>query len=487
MAELHHVQQAGTVVPRYVAPATFDEALALKAEHGPAARAVAGATDLAVELDRGAHAGVAVLIDLSRIAGLDAITVTDDTIRLGATTTHHDVVASGVCRADALCLAQACLEIGSPQLRNRATVVGNIVTASPANDTISALTALGASVEVAGPRGARIEPIERFITGFRTTTLAEDELVVGIAVPRMGADRRSIFVKSGLRRAQAISVVHLAAVIAFDPDDGRTVTDATIALGSVAPTIVTVPGLADALRGRALDAEACREVAELAVAATSPIDDLRATAEYRARQVGIMTERALAAIAADEQAARWPSDLPLLRRPSDPSSTAPGGELDANTAITVDVNGTPVTAAGAAGVTLLDWLRDEAGATGVKEGCAEGECGACTVHLDGTAVMGCLVPAGRAAGCRVTTVEGLADDGSLAPIQQAFVDHHAVQCGFCTPGFLMSCASLLDEFDDPSRAAIHAGLSGNLCRCTGYRAIETAVSTAARARRASGA
>ena len=100
-------------------------------------------------------------------------------------------------------------------------------------------------------------------------------------VPRTGADRRSIFVKSGLRRAQAISVVHLAAVIAFDPDDGRTVTDATIALGSVAPTIVTVPGLADALRGRVLDTDACNEVARLAAAAASPIDDLRATAEYR--------------------------------------------------------------------------------------------------------------------------------------------------------------------------------------------------------------
>jgi aerobic-type carbon monoxide dehydrogenase small subunit (CoxS/CutS family) len=153
--------------------------------------------------------------------------------------------------------------------------------------------------------------------------------------------------------------------------------------------------------------------------------------------------------------------------------------LDGDAAITVTVNGSVVTAAGATGITLLDWLRERAGCSGVKEGCAEGECGACTIHLDGAAVMSCLVPAARAAGCDVTTVEGLATDGALATIQREFVEHHAVQCGFCTPGFLMSCASLLEEMPDPSLAEIRAGLAGNLCRCTGYRAIEAAVAAAA--------
>jgi xanthine dehydrogenase iron-sulfur cluster and FAD-binding subunit A len=480
MSELHPVQRPSTRVPRYVAPRTLDEALALKAEHRSTARAIAGGTDLVVELDRGAHTGVGLLIDMSRIAELARITVDDDEIRLGATSTHHDVVANETCRTDALALAQACLEIGSPQLRNRATVVGNIVTASPANDTISALTALGAVIHVASSAGEREQPIGEFITGFRTTTLADDELVTAISVPRPGGDVRSLFVKSGLRRAQAISMVHIAAAVAFDED--AAVSAATIALGSVAATIVTVPALDEVLAGRPLDAEACHEAARLAVDTATPIDDLRATADYRNAQVVTMVERALAAIASDQQAVRWPSRLPLLRRagPAANVSTA-GTVVDDDTPIEVVVNGSTVRAAGSTGVTLLDWLRDEAQCTGVKEGCAEGECGACTVLIDGTAVMGCLVPAARAAGTEVTTVEGLADEGALSAVQRAFVDHHAVQCGFCTPGFLVSCTALLEELPDPSPAEVRAGLAGNLCRCTGYRAIEAAVATAATA------
>jgi xanthine dehydrogenase iron-sulfur cluster and FAD-binding subunit A len=478
MIALHHVQQPGTHVPRYVAPATLDEALRLKSDHGASARPVAGGTDLIVELDRGAHTGVELLIDLSRIDGLDAIEIADRTIRLGATTTHHDVMGNATCVADALALAQACLEIGSPQLRNRATVVGNVVTASPANDTISALTALGATIEVAATHGRRSEPISEFITGFRTTTLADDELVTGITVPRLRTDQRSIFVKSGLRRAQAISVVHVAAVVTFD-DDGETVADAVVALGSVAPTIVTVPGLADRLSGGVLDAAACVAAGELAAAAATPIDDLRATADYRNTQVAVMVERGLGAIARGEHAARWPARQPHLRSGPAPAPIGETELFDDDSSITVTVNGSPVTAAGATGITLLDWLRERAGCAGVKEGCAEGECGACTVHLDGAAVMSCLVPAARAAGSEVTTVEGLATNGALATIQREFVEHHAVQCGFCTPGFLMSCASLLDEMPDPSLREVRAALAGNLCRCTGYRAIEAAVAAAA--------
>ncbi|TFH11788.1 MAG: (2Fe-2S)-binding protein [Candidatus Atribacteria bacterium] len=134
---------------------------------------------------------------------------------------------------------------------------------------------------------------------------------------------------------------------------------------------------------------------------------------------------------------------------------------------------------------LLDFIRETLQLTGTKEGCGEGECGACTVLLDGKAVNSCLVLAMQADGSVIITVEGLADGQALHPIQEAYVEVGAVQCGFCTPGFIMATYALLQDTPDPSEEEILAGLEGNLCRCTGYSKILDAVKLAARRMRES--
>jgi carbon-monoxide dehydrogenase small subunit len=155
--------------------------------------------------------------------------------------------------------------------------------------------------------------------------------------------------------------------------------------------------------------------------------------------------------------------------------------------ITLEVNGVPETADVEVGTTLLRFLRDGLDLTGTKEGCNEGECGSCMVLLDGRPVNSCLVLAVEADGRSVTTVEGLSKDDVLHPLQKAFLSHAAIQCGFCTPGMIVSAAALLREKPDPSEDDVRKALAGNLCRCTGYRQIVDAVHSAAAEMRAAAA
>jgi carbon-monoxide dehydrogenase small subunit len=153
--------------------------------------------------------------------------------------------------------------------------------------------------------------------------------------------------------------------------------------------------------------------------------------------------------------------------------------------IELEVNGMQVRVDVRPGARLIDMLRQELRLTGTKEGCGEGECGACTVLVDGRAVNACLFPALEAEGRRVTTIEGLSGPGgALSPIQRAFVEQGGIQCGFCTPGMILAAKALLDVSPDPSEREIREGLVGNLCRCTGYAQIVESVRRAAELLRA---
>ena len=452
----------------YLRPTSVGETLRLLREHAGHARVVAGGTDVLVQLPRGIMP-TRTLVDISALRELKYLREDGDTITLGALTTHNDVIGSRLCVERALPLAQACLEVGAPQIRTRATVAGNLITASPANDTITPLMALGAQVVLISLDGSRVVPLDRFYRGVRKTNLRPDELLSAIRIPALSTNASGIFLKLGLRRAQAISVVNVALVIART-DDGA-VTEARIALGSVAPTIIRATVAEAYLTGRKLDDAAIEEAARLTSEDARPIDDLRGTARYRDKTLAALVAQGLRHIASGAERDGWPDEPILLETPAAVSSPQPFEDI-----VHTTINGAAYTLRGAHGTSLLNALREHAGLTGTKEGCAEGECGACTVWMDGQAVMSCLVPAGQANGARITTIEGLASlaaggETALHPLQRAFIERGAVQCGFCIPGMLMAGARALDERPKLTEANAQMALSGNICRCTGYRKI----------------
>jgi xanthine dehydrogenase iron-sulfur cluster and FAD-binding subunit A len=466
----------------YISATSIEEVLQVLAANGSRARIVAGATDLILEMERGQRKGIETLVDVTRIPGLDQITYAEDgQIHLGPLVTHNHCAGSKLIREHAYPLARACWEVGSPQIRNRGTVAGNLITASPANDTITPLMALGARVVLRSLNGEREVPLADFYTGVRSTVLQPDEMLVDIIFPALVANQRGTFIKFALRRAQAISLVNVAVVLGWTADG--TVSQAQVTLGSVAPKIVHAREAEIFLTGRIISPDVIDEAAALAVRAARPINDVRGSAGYRQRMVKVTTARALRALAAGNEREGMPENPVLLRSLNGKVHLNKGFHHDETTPIVTRINGQEVILNSGQNKSLLRLLREDAGLIGSKEGCAEGECGACTVFLDGQAVMSCMVPAPRAHGAEIYTVEGLSTDGVLHPVQAAFVTEGAVQCGYCTPGFLMSAAKLLEERPTPTQDEIRQAITGNLCRCTGYYKIIEAIETAANSRK----
>jgi carbon-monoxide dehydrogenase medium subunit len=460
----------------YLNVTTIDEALLALAQEGERARIVAGATDLILELERGVRKGIETLIDITRIPDLDQITIDEDeVIHLGPLVTHNHCVESRLIRARAYPLARAAWEVGAPQIRNRGTIAGNLITASPANDTITPLMALNASVTLQSTKGFRTVALKDFYKGVRKTVMQPDEMLVDISFPAMSATARGTFLKLALRRAQAISVVDVAVILDIAKDS---IKSASITLGAVTPVILHAEDAEKYLAGKPLTDEVMEEAARLAMAASRPIDDIRGSAAYRREMVRVCTLRGLRAIHTGQEHAGMPAEPILLWGRDSVNGKAHSAREFPSSPIETTINGKKYTFHSGHDKTLLRLLREEANLIGTKEGCAEGECGACTIFLDGKAVMACLVPAPRAHGAEILTVEGLSVDGELHRVQEAFIEHGAVQCGYCTPGFLMSSAMLLEEKSNPTRHEIEQAITGNLCRCTGYYKIVQAIEDA---------
>jgi len=469
---------------KYINATNVDEVLKKLAVYGEKARVIAGGTDLVLEFRKGARKDIELLIDVSRIDELAKVIIDeDDWIHIGAMITHNQCVVSKLVRERGYPLALASWQVGAPQIRNRGTIAGNIITGSPANDTITPLMAMDAIVVLRSLHGERNIPLKDFYKGVRKTVMNPDEMLVEIKFPAMKNTQHGVFMKLGLRRSQAISVVNAALVLDVeDSGEKMLVKKASITLGAVAPTIIHACDAEKMLAGQYLTEETIMDAARLAMENAKPISDVRGSAEYRREMVRVLVSRGLRMIRDGKETDALPGNPVLLWKDKEKGKVPVLGEAsvhDENEVIETKINGQTYRFEGCQDKTLLRLLREDAGLPGTKEGCDEGECGACTVFLDGMAVMSCLVPAPRAHHAEIVTIEGIGDDKRLSHVQDAFVHEGAVQCGYCIPGFVMSAEMLLTEVKQPSRDEIKQAITGNICRCTGYYKIVNAIEKAA--------
>jgi xanthine dehydrogenase iron-sulfur cluster and FAD-binding subunit A len=470
----------------YIPVATIAEACSLLSDHGPDASVLAGGTDLLIKLRRALTKSPKVLLDTSRTNELGGIIESDGGILIRPLTTHSQLLRSKALRTFAPCLVSAASTIGSPQIRNRGTIGGNIMNAATCADTVPPLIALGAIVTLQSKTGRReLDLAELFLKPYQTQA-RPDELLTAVHFSKLPANARSAFIKLGRRNALSISRLSVAAILQIN-NDGR-IGDARIVPGSVFPVWKRATDAEQMLVGEKpavkLFAAAGKKVSEQMIKEAGR----RWSSEYKEPVIAVLVRRAL------EQAAVAQVSKPAVSRVSEPASrsTCSGvadleigdtADLEVYATITATINGRLHHLAVPANKTLLELLRDHLGLTGTKCGCEIGECGACTVLLDGEPVNSCLILAPQIAGRHVLTVEGLMQRGQLHPLQESFMDCDAVHCGFCTPGMLMSAKSLLDLNPHPTETQIRTAISGNLCRCTGYQQIVDAIAAAAKPER----
>jgi carbon-monoxide dehydrogenase medium subunit len=476
----------------YYDPRTLDEALALLREHGDDGKILAGGQSLLPLLNmRLAHPRV--LIDINRIAELDYVHATNGEVRIGAAARQRTVEHADAARRVPL-LADAIRCVGHPQIRNRGTVCGSLAHADPAAELPGVAVALGATFVVRSATGERMLSPGEFFVHYLTTSLKADEMLVEVRFPISPEGWGWAFEEVSNRHGD-YALCGVAAGVRVE--DSR-ILDARLAYVGAGPVPVR---LIEAERVAASGAdveEGARAAAAEAESRLEPDADIHASSEFRRHLAGVLTQRALRR--AYERAVvggKWS----VARESEDRSPKAvggpgaggrgqgPGGREETKTLaqlggepareIQIRVNGVDHTLLVPVRKTLADALREDLRLTGTHLGCEHGVCGACTVLLGGEPVRSCLLLAVQTDGGEVLTVEGLGSPERLHPVQQAFWEHHGLQCGFCTPGFLITLVAFLRENPSPTRDEIREAISGNLCRCTGYVNIVNAVEHAA--------
>jgi CO/xanthine dehydrogenase FAD-binding subunit len=275
----------------YTRPASLDEALSFLSQHKDRAKAFAGGTDLIPAVKRRELPTPTFFVDLKGIPGLDGITYDESTgLTIGALASITTVERSALVRQHCPMLSQALTTLASPQVRNRGTITGNICSAVPSADTVPSLLVLDAKLKLVSGQGSRVVPVTEFFTGPRKTILADDEIITEIHIPPSPPKSKGIYLKLSPRKSMDLAVAGVAAFVTVSGDVCR---EARIALGAVAPTPMRARKAETALAGKKLTAETIEQVAKIASTECSPIDDHRASAEYRCDMVYVLTRRAL--------------------------------------------------------------------------------------------------------------------------------------------------------------------------------------------------
>ncbi|HEY7509494.1 MAG TPA: 2Fe-2S iron-sulfur cluster-binding protein [Vicinamibacteria bacterium] len=435
----------------YHRPTTVEEALSLAAQ---GLVPLSGGTRLFAS-----PAEVPNVLDLAALR-LTRLQVEDGDLLFGASTTLQDVIDAPVAyEATAGLLPAACrAQSASRMVRGLATLGGEAVHAAHDSEVVAALLALNA-VFVVDRRDGRLEsPALRFVKSSKED-LAGGGLVTSLFIP--GAPQGAALERVAVAPSAPAQV---AAVVAVSFSGDRCSRARLVVTGLDGPParILEAEGRVEGTAARENDLEAA---ADEVAAAGAFRDDAHASAEYRRRVARVLTLRALNRAISQARAGARPR-APRCRPPLPPRNLPPVPYFTSGR-IELAVNGVPRHAEVEARTTLLDLLR-RLGLWGVKHGCETGECGACTVLLDGRPVPACMMLALRTQGRAVQTVEGLGGADDLHPVQQAFVETGAIQCGYCTPAMELCAKALIDAFPDPSEDEVRDALAGCLCRCTGY-------------------
>ncbi|MDY7079738.1 MAG: FAD binding domain-containing protein [Chloroflexota bacterium] len=457
----------------YREPASVAEAVSLLSECGERAQVLAGGTNLLVWIKMEQRAPECV-INVAKLPGLTGISRQDEDLEIGALTKIRALRDAPQVQADYTALAEACASFGSTQIQMMGTVGGNLCNGSPASDTVPALMAFDAQLVLAGPDGERTVSVDKFLIGPGKTALRSDELLVSIRLPSRFTDHvlrtGSAFIKVS-RVAADLAKASVAAVMVRE---GDRIVDCRLAFGSVGPTVMRARKAEAVLIGQTFDAELALEAGRVASEEIAPIDDVRSTAWYRREVVKALTHDVLHS--ANQRIGESRLTPHVSRLTFDASRLTSDVPRLTQHEIELTINGEQHRLLVKPNELLLNVLRERLHLTGSKYGCGIGECGACTVLLNGKPALSCLVLAIAVDGGEVLTVEGLqGPDGELDPLQEAFIEHDGFQCGYCTPGMLMMTKNLLQENPSPTEDEIRDHLKGNRCRCTGYTSIVRAV------------